>query len=393
MTDVSYMEALERLIAFPTVSADSNLALIEWVRTYLADHDVKSHLTFDDARGKANLFATIGEGDGGLVLSGHTDVVPVTGQDWSTDPFQASTRNGRIYGRGTCDMKGFIAVVLSLVPEMRRNIGRRPVHLAFSYDEEVGCIGAHRLIDDITRRGIRPRGCIVGEPTEMRVIVGQKGAGMYAYSVAGRAVHSSLAPSGVNAIDYAARIILRFREIAERLRAQEVRHDGYDVPYSTIQVNRIGGGVAGNIVADRCDFTVDIRHLPGTDRALLVADVGRYIDADLLPEMRAVASEASITWRETGDVPGFEIPVDAPLVRDVRRSNSVEGSCGHVAFGSEAGLFQRAGIPTLICGPGSIEQAHKPDEFVTLDQLARCERMLRDVLSSSPDHLLPQRHS
>lgn len=380
---MTYIELLERLIAFPTVSADSNLDLIDWIRAYLAKQGVDAHLTFDDSGRKANLFATIGEGDGGMVLSGHTDVVPVAGQNWSADPFKATMRDDRIYGRGTCDMKGFIAVVLSLVPEMRHTPSRQPVHLAFSYDEEIGCLGARRLIADVVSRDVHPRGCIVGEPTGMRVIVGHKGAGMYAFSVAGRAVHSSLAPSGVNAIEYATRIILRFREIAERLRAHEVRQHGYDVPYSTIQVNRIGGGIAGNIVADHCDFTVDIRHLPCTNRAQLVAEVDRYIEADLLPEMQAVAPEAAVTWRETGNVPGFEISVDAPLVRAVRRSNSVDASCGQVAFGSEAGLYQHAGIPTLICGPGSIEQAHKPDEFVALDQLERCERMLRDVLGTN----------
>ncbi|MET0271308.1 MAG: acetylornithine deacetylase [Sphingomonas sp.] len=379
MAAATTVELLDRLIAFPTVSAESNLDLIDWIRTYLGEHGVPSRLTFSDDRRKANLFASIGEGTNGLVLSGHTDVVPVAGQNWSGDPFRAAHRDGRIYGRGACDMKGFIAAALGLAPEWSRQSRRSPIHLAFSYDEEVGCLGAGRLLADIADRGIRPRGCIVGEPTEMRVTIGHKGAGMYAFSVIGRAAHSSLAPTGVNAIDYATRIVRRFAEIADWLRENEQRCDAYDVPYSTIQVNRMNGGTAGNIVADRCDFTIDIRHLPTTDRATILAEIDGYLDAELLPEMRRVAPEASVSWRMVGDVPGFGIAADAPLVRDVARSNSVEGSCGHVAFGSEAGLFQRAGIPTVLCGPGSIEQAHKPDEFVTLDQLERCERMLRDI--------------
>lgn len=382
MTKQSTLSILHRLVGFPTVSSDSNLELIDWVRSYLADLGIESHLTFDAEGRKANLFATVGSGDGGVILSGHTDVVPITGQAWSSDPFEVVARDGRLFGRGTCDMKGFIAVALALVPEMIQREQSRPFHLALSYDEEIGCLGARGLIADVIERGYRPRGCIVGEPTEMRVVIGHKGAGMYAFAVDGLAVHSSLAPDGVNAIEYAARVIAKLREIALRLRASEPRHEGYDVPFSTIQVNRIGGGVAGNIVADRCDFTVDIRHLAGTDRAAIIAEIEQFAADELLPEMRLIAPEAAISWRETGDVPGFEIARDATLVREVARSNSVESSCGYVAFGSEAGLFQGAGIPAIICGPGSIEQAHKPDEFVAIEQLERCERMLRDVLTA-----------
>ena len=382
-SDHDILPLLARLIAFPTISSESNIALIEWVAAYLAEHGVEAHLTFDEARRKANLFATVIPGEGGLVLSGHTDVVPVAGQDWSSDPFVAQMREGRLYGRGACDMKGFIAVALSLVPEMRQRPGARPLHLALSYDEEVGCLGAPRMIDDIVRRGLRPSGCIVGEPTNMQVIVGHKGAGMYRCVVTGRAAHSSLAPSGVNAIEHAALLIARLREIGRRLEREEQHQASYDVPYSTIQVNRISGGSAGNIVADHCEMMVDIRHLPGTDRAALIAEVEAYAAAEVLPAMRAIAPEATIAFHEVADIPAFAIAPDAPLVRALSRSNSVEGTCGHVAFGTEAGLFQRAGIPTLVCGPGSIEQAHRPDEFVEIDQLDRCARMLRDMLHTA----------
>lgn len=383
MSQTDTVAVLERLIAFPTVSSDSNLELIDWIREFLAQHGVEARLTFDDDGRKANLFASIGAGDNGIILSGHTDVVPVAGQDWASDPFTAVMRDRRIYGRGSCDMKGFIASTLALVPELVRRPTATPVHLAFSYDEEIGCLGARRMLEDLKVRGIKARGCIVGEPTDMRVTIGHKGAGMYRFTVLGRAVHSSLAPSGVNAIDFATRVIGRFRDIADRLEQTEARLDVYDVPYSTIQANRMNGGVAGNIVADRCEFTIDIRHLPSTDRSEILAEVDSYITGDLLPKMRAVAPEANVSWKEVGDVPAFEIASDAPLVRSVARSNSVESACGYVAFGSEAGLFQRAGIPTLICGPGSIEQAHKPDEYVSLEQLERCDRMLKDVVFSA----------
>lgn len=374
---------LGKLIGFPTISADSNIALIEWVAAYLAEHGVDSHLTFDAERRKANLFATVIPGDGGLVLSGHTDVVPVAGQDWSTDPFSADVRDGRVYGRGACDMKGFIAVALALVPEMRRRENARPLHLALSYDEEVGCLGAPRLIADMMDRGLRPGGCIVGEPTGMQIVIGHKGAGMYRCVVTGRAAHSSLAPSGVNAIEHAALLIAKLREIGRRLEREEIHQTSFDVPYSTIQVNRITGGSAGNIVADHCEMMVDIRHLPCTDRALLIAEVEAYAAVEVLPAMREIAPEATVAFHEVADIPAFSIAPDATLVRELARSNSVEGACGHVAFGTEAGLFQRAGIPTLVCGPGSIEQAHRPDEFVELDQLERCGRMLRDMLNST----------
>jgi acetylornithine deacetylase len=370
---------LDRLIAFRSVSADGNIELIRWIESYLAQLGVASRLTFDDSGRKANLFATISEGDGGLILSGHTDVVPVAGQAWTSDPFTAIRRENRIYGRGACDMKGYIAVALSLVPDLLGRSSGEPVHLAFSYDEEIGCLGVRRMLADLSNLPVRPRGCIVGEPTGMQVVIGHKGAGMYKVEVTGRAVHSSLAPLGVNAIQNAARIIERCRLIAERLKAEERRHPGYDVPYSTIQVNRIGGGAGGNIVADRCEFLIDIRSLASTSQTALLDEIRAFVEAELLPDMRAVAPEACVDFSQIGDVPAFQAIENPELTTLLRTHGGKE--CCHAAFGTEAGLFERAGIPTLICGPGSIEQAHKPDEFVDIEQLVACDRMLRGIFT------------
>jgi acetylornithine deacetylase len=371
-----HLDILKTLIGFPTVSADSNLDLIHWIRDYLADLGVIAHLTPDATGRKANLFATIGEGAGGLVLSGHTDIVPVTGQAWTSDPFVADIRDGRIYGRGACDMKGFIAVVLSLVPEMLARRGGEPVHLAFSYDEEVGCKGVPHLLADLARRNIKPRGCVIGEPTDMRVIIGHKGASMFRVRVKGLAAHSSLAPFGVNAIEYAGLMIAHLRQVGEDLRIEERRHGGFDIPYSTLQVNRITGGTAGNIVADSCEFMLDIRNLPWTRTEVLIADFKVWIARDILPAMCDVFSGAEVTIEQVGEVPAFEIAEEAPLVQRLQRAGRGNCGCGYVAFGTEAGLFQQSSIPTVVCGPGSIEQAHKPDEFVTLDQLVQCRDML-----------------
>lgn len=374
---------LGRLVAFPTVSRDSNLELIEYVRSYLADHGVASRLTHNREGNKANLFATIGAGEGGLLLSGHSDVVPVAGQAWASDPFVLTEREGRLYGRGTCDMKGFIAVVLAKVPMLAARAGGVPFHIALSFDEEIGCKGVGHLIADLGEQGVRPAGCIVGEPTDMNVVVGHKDGTAWRCSVEGREVHSSLAPHGVNAIEYAARLIVKIREIAERLEREEPRHPGYEIPFSTLQTGVIEGGQASNIVPRHCSFRFDVRTLPVTESAALIAEIRSYAERDLLPAMRRIAPDAAIRIEQLGRVPGFAIDPEAPLVRHVQRAARSNAAPGHVAFGSEAGLFQEAAIPSVICGPGSIAQAHQPDEYVTLDQLARCEAFI-DRLAETP---------
>lgn len=376
-------DMLETLIGFPTVSRDSNLGMIEWIRDYLSGYGVESQLIYDTTKKKANLLATLGGGDKqGLLLSGHSDVVPIDGQNWSTPAFTATTIDEKMYGRGTADMKGFIAVALGIVPQFLASNANQPLHLAFSYDEEVGCIGVHSLIEALHKTNTQPRGCIIGEPTDMQVIVGHKGGSVHICDVSGREMHAALAPKGVNAIEYAARIINKISDIADRLRKTEKRHLGYGIPYSTLQTGVIQGGVAANIVAKDCNFRFDIRCLPWTHVDDLIDEIKAYADEELLPRMREVAPESTITFTKKGEVPGFAIDEDAPLTRYVQElTNSLE-KVGYVAFGSEAGIFQKAGFPSVLCGPGSIAQAHKPDEFVALDQLAQCEVFMQNLIRS-----------
>lgn len=377
------LDLVRTLVGFPTVSRDSNLGLIEWVRDHLARRGVQARLTWDAERRKANLFATLGEGPRpGIVLSGHTDVVPVDGQDWSLDPFRAELREDRLYGRGTADMKGFIGTALAWTDRFLDTPRDHPVHLALSYDEEIGCLGVRGLLADLDAAGIQPAGCIVGEPTGMRAVVAHKGMAGWRCRVRGHAVHSSLTPHGVNAIDYAARLIVRIREVADRLRAQEQRHYGYDVPHSTLNTGRIEGGIALNTVPADCSFQFECRHLPGVDPDALFAEIRTHAERELLPDMRAVSGEAGIAFERIVDLPALDAEAETALVAYAEalagRGAADEGG-RHVAFGTEAGLFQRAGIAAVVCGPGHIAQAHIPDEWIALEQLARCEAFMQGV--------------
>lgn len=374
---------LRSLVGFKSVSRNSNLDLIEWTQAYLARFGIASVLSRGSDAGKANLFATLGEGPGGIVLSGHTDVVPIDGQPWHTDPFDLIERDGRLFGRGAADMKGFIAVVLAKIPELLRGARNEPIHLALSFDEEIGCLGVRHLLNELEQRGVHPRACVVGEPTSMQVVVGHKAGTSYACEVEGLEAHSALAPFGVNAVEYAARLVVQIRNVAQRLMAEERRHAGYEVPYSTIQTGVIEGGHASNIVPRLCRFRFDMRSLPWTDPDALLAEVEAFARAELLPEMRRVAPQADIRIQRKGFVPAFAIDADAALVRYVMRLLGTQQPEGYVAFGSEAGLFQQAGIASVICGPGSISQAHKPDEYIELDQLAACEAFI-DRLAAAP---------
>ncbi|HJS32909.1 MAG TPA: acetylornithine deacetylase [Alphaproteobacteria bacterium] len=374
------LDMIRRLIAFDTTSRDSNLALIEFVRDYLADLGVASELFFDESGTKANLFATLGpSGDGGIILSGHTDVVPVDGQDWSSDPFAVVERNGRLYGRGTCDMKSFIAVALALSPELLERKPRTPVHLAFSYDEEVGCLGVRGMLSELVRRGIRPIGCVVGEPTEMRPIRAHKGKLSLRCEVHGFECHSALAPRGVNAIQYAADIIAELNRIGRRFRDAGPYDREFDVPYTTVHTGVIRGGTALNIVPKDCWFDFEIRHLPADDPHSIFGRLRDFVDTTLTPEMRRVAPASGVTWRELSRFPGLSTDENAEITQIVK-SASGGNSTGKVAFGTEAGLYQGSGIPTIVCGPGSIDQAHKPDEFVALEQIALCEEFIRRLV-------------
>ncbi len=376
-------DILRSLVGFPTVSRDSNLQLIEWTRDYLAGFGIDSVLNRGPDPGKANLFATLGPGPGGIVLSGHSDVVPVDGQAWCTDPFTLVEKDGKLFGRGTADMKGFIAVVLAKLPALIRAPRSEPIHLALSFDEEVGCVGVRHLLAELARLNVRPRACIVGEPSGMQLIVGHKRGTSYECDVEGLEAHSALAPQGVNAIEYAASLIMRIHALAQRMIADEPRHAGYEVPYSTLQTGVIEGGHASNIVPRHCCFRFDVRSLPWTNPDALIAELEAFAREELLPQMQHVAPQASIRIQRKGHVPGFGIAPDAPLVQYARSLLRGPAPEGYVAFGSEAGLFQEAGVPAVICGPGSIAQAHKPDEYIELQQLAACETFI-DRLAATP---------
>jgi acetylornithine deacetylase len=360
------VEILERLVSFPTVSCNSNLALIDYVRGFLSARGLECRLYQDASSQKANLFTSIGTAErAGVLLSGHSDVVPVTGQRWSSDPFALRAHGGSLYARGACDMKGFIACALRAAD---RAVGMKlqtPLQLAFSYDEEVGCLGVRSLVDDMSGWSEKPRLCIVGEPTLLRAAIGHKGKTALRAKCHGQAAHSANPKRGVNAIYLAADLIRQVRELQAQLEATGVRDEAFEVPYSTLHVGVINGGTALNIVPADCEVELEIRDVPGED----VAGVVR----------RLQSAGARIDLHVENSFPGLQTSADADVVE------MVTGLTGHrerikVGFGTEAGLFSRLGIDTVVCGPGSIEQAHRPDEFVTAEQLERCDAMLDALL-------------
>lgn len=361
---------LADLVRFDTTSRNSNLALINWVETYLARFGVKGQRLFDPTGQKANLLASIGPVDQpGYVLSGHTDVVPVDGQEWASDPFTLTERDGRLYGRGACDMKGFLAACLAQVPAMVAAPLVRPIHLAFSYDEEVGCIGVRSMIAALAGRPVTPLACFVGEPTSMNVVIGHKGKRSQRVIVKGRACHSSLAPKGVNAVHAAARLVAQIADLADELAETGPQDKLFDVAHSTAHVGAIKGGTALNIVADHAEFIYEIRVVGADDVDALVGRIEAYARDVLLPAMQRIAPEADIVFEEISEFPGLDIAPDHAAVTLARQ---LAGRNGHakVAYGTEAGLFMvRGGIPSVIIGPGDIEQAHKPDEFLAVSEL------------------------
>jgi acetylornithine deacetylase len=381
------LDLARALIGMNTVSRESNLDAIHFIRDELARHGVASTLTFDDERRKANLFATVGAGKpAGVIVSGHTDTVPWDGQDWSLDPLGADVRDGRLYGRGSADMKSFIGLAVAQVPAFLAADLPFAVHFAFSYDEEVGGFGARRLIDDMRERGVLPLACIVGEPTGMVPALAHKGVYRWRCCVKGHAAHSSLTPQSVNAIQVGARVVGKLTDMAERWRDAPERYEGFDVPYTTGSVGVIEGGIADNVVPEDCRFHYEFRNLPGTDANDMQREVLAFA-ASLEPAMRAVAPEAGIRFETLCAMPAFLAKADDPAVLLARRLAEAE-STTLVAFGTEAGLFQRAGVPTVVCGPGHIAQAHQADEFVSLDQLAACERFLLGLTAVGIDALV-----
>ncbi len=379
------VQMIERLIAFDTTSAKSNLALIEWVEAYLAEHGIPSRFIYNEARNKANLYATIGPQDvGGIVLSGHTDVVPVLGQAWTSDPFKLVERDGRLYGRGTADMKSFIAVALALVPEIAQRKLATPIHLAFSFDEEVGCIGVVPMIREIVAELPRPRLIIVGEPTEMKVVNAHKGVMALETRVVGREGHSSGTHRGASAIIAAAELIHFLAGIAEELAARPPRpgsSDGeFDPPYTTLNVGTIEGGTALNIIPNECTFVWECRPLPGTaDGEEILTRFNEFAERKVTPRLKAVTEKGGVFTRVLVTVSALTPEPDSPA-EILALAMTGENRAGVVAYGSEAGLFQAAGIPAVLCGPGNIAQAHQPDEFITLQQVRACEAFLRRIV-------------
>lgn len=373
---------LGRLIAYPTVSSDGNLEMIADLAAGLEAAGARVEVIHSDDRRKANVFATMGpDAPGGLVLSGHTDVVPVTDQDWTHHPFLMHEAEGRLYGRGACDMKGFIAACMALAPEIGRLELRRPIHFAFTYDEEVGCLGARSLVTELQAREIAPAMALIGEPTMMRVIEGHKGCCEYTVQFTGLEGHGSAPERGVNAAEYAVRYVTRLLELRQALMLRAPEGSRFDPPWTTINVGRVSGGHAHNVIAGKAEVEWEMRPVQDADRLFVREAVESYVEAELLPAMRAVCPDADISTQVIGEVAGLE-PVEKNAIRDLVAGLLGANGADVVPFGTEAGLFQQMGMSVVVCGPGSIEQAHKPDEFVSLDQLAACLDMVERLTQS-----------
>ncbi|MEN8840506.1 MAG: acetylornithine deacetylase [Octadecabacter sp.] len=367
---------LSDLIAFPTVSADSNLDMIAYLAGRLEDCGAHVDI-FSDATGrKANLFATLGpQCDGGIVLSGHTDVVPVTDQNWATDPFEAVEHKGMIYGRGSCDMKGFIAATVAMAPIIAQKVHDRPLHFAFTYDEETGCIGAGHLVQTLAARSIKPALAIIGEPTSMQVIEGHKGCYEYSTHFQGLEGHGSAPDLGVNAIEYAVKYVARLLDLRDQLKNMGPDTSPFDPPWTTVNVGALHGGHVHNVIAPKARVDWEMRPIQTSDADFVKHALKTYCEEDLLPAMRRVHPDASIVTEVIGEVAGL-MPVDeneaVKIVSELTGANSTDV----VSFGTEAGIFQSFGMDVVVCGPGSIEQAHKADEFIAVDQLSQCLKML-----------------
>lgn len=368
-------ELIARLVSFPTISERSNLGLIDWAEGYLSAHGARCRRTMNEEGTKANLFATIGpEVAGGVVLSGHSDVVPVEGQSWSSDPFVVTERNGRLYGRGTADMKSFLAIAMALAPEFAARPLRRPIHIAMSYDEEIGCLGVASMIQDIMANLPPPGLVIIGEPTSMRLVTGHKGVNLFRTRVIGRAAHSSQPHRGAGAILAAGRLIDYLWRLGEEQRQQ--RDSRFEPPWTTVQVGLIEGGTAVNILPAECSFFWEYRNLPSQDSSAIRKLFEDYCEREVLPSLREFAPEARIETEAVALVPPLAQEENGAAEALVRRLTGANESAA-VSFATEGGLFQRAGLSTVVCGPGSIDQAHQPDEYIELEQIEACIAFMR----------------
>ncbi|WP_438390061.1 acetylornithine deacetylase [Caballeronia sp. DA-9] len=382
----STLDLLNNLIAFDTRSSESNLELIEYIQQYLKQHGVESSLVFDETGRKANLYATIGPKDrAGLCLSGHTDVVPAAGQPWTVPPFEMTRGGDRVFGRGTADMKGFIAAVLASVPHFVATCKQVPIHLAFSYDEEVGCRGVRGLLRELAAAPVKPLACIIGEPTSMQVAVAHKGKKAYRCCVKGLAGHSALTHLGVNAVDFAAELVTFLRRTQRGLMQQTTLDHDFDPPYTTIHTGRLNGGIALNVIPDHAQVEFEIRNLPADNADAIVKAIAQYADTELVETMRETFEQSGIDWEQLVDYPALSDQAAASWLRDLACAAAEREDVRTLAFGTEGGLFQSIGIPTVVCGPGSIEQGHKADEYVGLEQLSRCLSFLGKLSTSLPE--------
>jgi acetylornithine deacetylase len=374
-------DMLSRLVSFDTTSRDSNLGLVAFVEDYVGAWGLKSRRIPNPEGTKANLLITIGPDiPGGVILSGHTDVVPVDGQPWDTDPFDMVERDGRYYGRGTSDMKAFSAVILSLIPEFVAHPLRTPVHIALSYDEEVGCLGVRPMIADIVRSVPMPRLAIIGEPTNMKVVNAHKGIRSFRTTVTGREAHSSQVDKGVNAVMVAAELIMFLAKLADDMRAKGDPTGRFDPPFTSVQSSTIEGGTALNILARECTFQWEYRYLPGTSQDDIFEAFDHHARNVVLPRLKAIAPEADIVTTVRSHAPALVAREGCPaeaLARQLTGANHAEA----VSYGTEAGLFQEAGIPSVICGPGDIREAHKPNEYIEITQVAACETFIRKLIT------------
>jgi acetylornithine deacetylase len=381
----STLDLLDALIAFDTRSSESNLALIDFIQQYLKRHDVKSSLVFDETSRKANLYATIGPKDrAGLCLSGHTDVVPADGQPWTVPPFEMTRGSDRVFGRGTADMKGFIAAVLASVPHFVHTCKEVPIHLAFSYDEEVGCRGVRGLLRELAAAPVKPLACIIGEPTGMQVAVAHKGKKAYRCCVKGLAGHSALTHLGVNAVDFAAELVTFLRRTQRDLRTHATLDHDFDPPYTTVHTGRLNGGIALNVIPDHAEVEFEIRNLPSDNVDVIVQSITHYMDNELVATMRETFAGSGIDWQQLVDYPALSDQAAASWLRELACAAAEREDVRTLAFGTEGGLFQSIGIPTVVCGPGSIEQGHKADEYVELEQLSKCLSFLGKLSMNLP---------
>ena len=375
-TVLTSQEMLARLVSFDTTSVKTNLELIHWVQNYLNEYGIKSTLIHDETKNKANLHAVVGPADKpGVVLSGHTDVVPVEGQAWDSDPFKLREQNELLYARGTCDMKGFIAVALSKLPEMMKRPLQSPIHFALSYDEELGCLGAHSLAEYIGKMPVKPKLCVVGEPTLMKTITGHKGICDLECTVHGKESHSSLAPYAVNAVEYAAELVAYAKSVARRIASEGPFNKQFDPPFTTVHVGVFKGGTALNIVPNKCEFSLEVRNIPEVNAESVIEEIRQYAFKNLEPRMKDIDPKTGFEFKYTAGVHSFDIANDNPMV-DLVLSLSGANSTEKVSFATEAGIFAHEGIPTVVCGPGSIAQAHKPNEFIAKEQLVKCENFM-----------------